>query len=127
MVGMRMRARGHPGRRLADRPDSSSTPHCRLISEPGDDTLVVAIVGELDMAATLKIEPELDRLLAREQARRLVLDLAAVRFLDSAGLGGLLSIRERAGRLGTEMDLVNVSAAVRRILDVSGMGASLRA
>jgi len=124
---MRMRGRGHPGRRLADHPDSSSTAHCRLISEPGDDPLVVAIVGELDMAATLKIEPELDRLLAREQARRLVLDLAAVGFLDSAGLGGLLSVRERAGRLGIEMDLVNVSAAVRRILDVSGMGASLRA
>src|SRR3954447_23777642 len=123
---MRMRGRGHPGRRLADHPDSSSTAHCRLISEPGDDPLVVAIVGELDMAATLKIEPELDRLLARQQAPPLalrpppraareriafVLALAAVGFLESAGLGAVLSTRERAGRLGIEMDLVNVSAA----------------
>src|SRR4051812_50083906 len=107
---MRMRGRGHPGRRLADHPDSSSTAHCRLISEPGDDPLVVAIVGELDMAATLKIEPELDRLLAREQARRLVFDLASVGFLDSAGVGGLLSIRGRVGRRGVWVGVGHVSS-----------------
>jgi anti-anti-sigma factor len=41
--------------------------------------------GDLDMAATFKLEPEVERLLAQDGVRRLVLDLADVRFIDSAG------------------------------------------
>jgi anti-sigma B factor antagonist len=84
------------------------------------------LAGELDMAATFKLEPELDRLLSGREVRRLVLDVANVRFIDSAGLGALLSIRERTKQLGINMTLVNVSDPVRRILDLSGTGAVLK-
>ena len=81
------------------------------------------LAGDLDMAATFRVEPEVDRLLARHAVRRLVLDVADVGFIDSAGLGALLSIRERTKSLGIELALVNVSDPVRRILDLSGMAA----
>ncbi|MGH3337312.1 MAG: STAS domain-containing protein [Propionibacteriaceae bacterium] len=76
--------------------------------------------GDLDMAATFKLEPEVERLLAQDGVRRLVLDLAGVRFIDSAGIGALLSIRERADRLRVEMALTNVPTQVERVLELTG-------
>jgi anti-anti-sigma factor len=55
-----------------------------------------------------------------------VLDVADVQVIDSAGVGVLLSIRERTKQLGIEMTLVNVSDSVRRILDLSGTSAVFR-
>ena len=73
------------------------------------------------MAAAFRFESDLDRLLATPDARELVLDLADVRFVDSAGLGALLSIRERATQLGIDLRISRASNPVRRILAVSGV------
>jgi anti-sigma B factor antagonist len=90
-----------------------------------DASLEVMVAGDLDMVATFRIEPEVERLLAQRGVRRLILNLADVRFIDSAGIGALLSIRERADRLGVEMTLVNVPDPVQRVLDLTGTGALL--
>jgi anti-anti-sigma factor len=89
------------------------------------ESLEVALVGELDMAATFKLESDVERLLAAGEVRRLVLDLEGLTFIDSAGLGALLAIRDRTQDLGIEMALTNISARVRRILDLSGLNAAL--
>jgi anti-sigma B factor antagonist len=85
----------------------------------------VALAGDFDMVATFRVEPEIDRLLAEDGIRRLVVDLADVRFIDSAGVGALLSMRERATRLGVRMTLANVPHPVQRVLDATGTGAVL--
>jgi len=74
------------------------------------------------MAAAFKFESELERRLATANLRQLVFDLAGLTFIDSAGLGALLAIRDRTEALGIGMALTNVSAPVRRILDLSGLG-----
>jgi anti-anti-sigma factor len=48
-----------------------------------------------------------------------------VSFVDSAGLGLLLALRERARARGIAMTVASVSAPVRRILDVSAIGTVL--
>ncbi len=96
-----------------------------LVSRRSERSLELAIAGELDMAATFKLEPELDRLLDAPDVRRLECDLAGLSFVDSAGLGLLLALRERAQDRGIAMTVVNVSAPLRRILVMSGIGAVL--
>jgi anti-anti-sigma factor len=96
-----------------------------VVARHDGDALEVALAGELDMAAAFKLESELDRLLARRAARRLVLDLAELTFIDSAGLGALLAIHDRAQDLGIEFVLSNPSDPVRRILDLSGTASVL--
>ena len=98
-----------------------------LVSRRVDEALELAIAGELDMAATFKLEPELDRLLDAPDLRRLECDLAGVSFVDSAGLGLLLALRERSQDRGIAMSVASISAPLRRILDVSGIGAVLTA
>lgn len=99
---------------------TASNDRFHLASRKDEDAVELRLAGDLDMAATFEVEPEFDRLVAGGDVRRVVLDVADVDFIDSAGLGTLLSIRERTSQLGIDMALVNVSHPVRRILDLSG-------
>lgn len=92
-----------------------------LSSRRHGQTLVLAFAGELDMAATFKLEPQLDRLFDAPDLRHVECDLAGVTFVDSAGLGLLLALQQRARDRGIAMTIVSVSAPVRRILALSGL------
>jgi len=93
-----------------------------LRSEPHDATVDVTVSGDLDMAAAFKFETELEGALAGPDTRAVVLDLAEVTFIDSAGLGALLAIRERANQAGVELAIARVSDRVQRVLDATGLG-----
>lgn len=92
-----------------------------VTSRPDQEAVEIALTGDLDMNATFKLEPAVYRLLTQHGIRRLVVNLADVRFIDSAGLGALVSIRERAQQFGAEVTLANVSDAAQRVLDVTGV------
>ena len=91
-----------------------------LPSQPEAEAVEVVLTGDLDMDATFRIEPGVYRLLTQHGIRRLVVNLAEVGFIDSAGVGALVSIRERAEQFGVEMTLTNASGAVQRVLDLTG-------
>jgi anti-anti-sigma factor len=73
--------------------------------------------GELDVSSAGTLLITLSRL--EEDAH--VIDLSGVTFLDSSGLRALLTAQRRYPHLRFE----NPSDAVRRILDVTGVGPSL--
>jgi anti-anti-sigma factor len=87
-----------------------------------DSAVEVMVTGELDMAAAFKLETEVDALLAAPHVQAVALDLGEVEFIDSAGLGALLAIRDRAQELGVELAIPRISERVRHILDVTGLG-----
>jgi anti-anti-sigma factor len=84
-------------------------------------TLDVTVSGDLDMAAAFPLETRLDALLAEPDMQAAVLDLSQVTFIDSAGLGALLAIRERAQQHGIELTISRVSDRVQRVLDATGL------
>lgn len=96
--------------------------HAGLRTERRGDTVEVVATGDLDMAAAFRFETEIDALLTSGDVKSVVLDLGHVTFVDSAGLGALLSLREQASRRGVELKVSNMSTAVRRILEVTGIG-----
>jgi anti-anti-sigma factor len=49
-------------------------------------------------------------------------DLADTQYLDSSALGMLLLLREHAGGDGSNIQIINASGDVRRILDVANFG-----
>lgn len=57
-------------------------------------------------------------------AGRLLVDIANVRLLDSAGICALVSLRNRAHRAGRRLGLVGASPRVRRLLGYAGLGSA---
>ena len=80
----------------------------------------VGLDGELDVARTLTIDSEL-RAVERRRPHTIVLDLRALRFVDSSGLGRILSAQRRADRGGWRLVVVRGSAPVQRILALGAL------
>lgn len=87
---------------------------------PGD-ALVVRPTGEVDLATSATLRGELTRVCARADGQRVVLDLAEVEFLGSAGLQVLLEVDKLCRRCGLEFEVVNPQLAALRALRVSGV------
>ena len=83
-------------------------------------TAEVALNGDLDMAAAFKLESAIERMVSQHDVDALVFDLGGVGFIDSAGLGSLLSTHERLNDLGIKFEITKPSEAVQRVLDASG-------
>jgi anti-anti-sigma factor len=85
------------------------------------DVATVRLAGELDMGATFSLEPQIDRLLADDEVRRLVVDLRAVTFVDSTGLRLLLEIHQRAERAARELSILRPEPTVQRVFTLAGL------
>lgn len=82
----------------------------------------VALRGELDIAHADELEQAVHELCA-EGARELVVDLAAVEFIDSSGLRALLGAMSFCGEHGCVYLLApTLPQPVRRLFEVAGVG-----
>ena len=84
---------------------------------PGPDGIgVVALAGELDIAATASVRERVD---AAVGGRGLVLDLAGATFLDSSMLKELLRANVELRERGGELVLAAPQGAVTRLLELT--------
>jgi anti-anti-sigma factor len=88
--------------------------------ERGHEWTLLVLGGELDLHCSETLEDALERERMRG-AKRLVLDLQGVTFLDSTALRVLLTARSRLRADHGELVLVAPTRPVRRVLDVSGV------
>ena len=85
---------------------------------PGDDSIMVAVGGEVDVCTEGLLRDALLSIM-REGGPKLLLDISGVSFMDCAGLRVLLTIRRRAELRGGFMRLTAVSRPVRRIIELT--------
>jgi anti-sigma B factor antagonist len=81
---------------------------------------IVHVYGELDVATT----PDLRELLVglvSGGSTKLVLDLDGVDFLDSTGLGTIISALKRARTHGGDLRLVCTQARIARLFEITGL------
>nr|WP_296072439.1 STAS domain-containing protein [uncultured Actinoplanes sp.] len=80
----------------------------------------VALAGECDLA----VSAQLDKVLAAalDRGPLVVVDLAALAFLDSSGVHGLITAHHAARRKGSRLVAVNASGAVATVLELTGVG-----
>lgn len=91
--------------------------------QPG--VLVVRLSGEIDIATT-DFAAESIRAAIAPPARRVLIDVSAVTFCSSAGLGNLVEARQLAGQHGIDLALVGVGRPVDRPLTITGLGRDFR-
>jgi anti-sigma B factor antagonist len=81
-----------------------------------DGALGLAVSGEIDVSTVQELRDALAPLVERAP-ERIVLDLAAVDFMDSSGLAVLVAVASKIPYL----EITNAIPIVRRIVEVTGL------
>lgn len=85
-----------------------------------DGVTVVSLAGDLDFKSAGPVRRALADLLDHGQAK-LVVDLAAVAYIDSSGLGVLVATLKQARGLGGDLRLCALQPDVRSSLVMTGL------
>ena len=88
-----------------------------ILTEKKNDTLVVAIEGRLDTVTAPELDAEI--IAKTEGVTELVIDMAKIEYISSAGLRVLLSAHKRMMKVGS-MQLVNVGDMVMEVFEMTG-------
>jgi len=88
---------------------------------PADGIAVVRVTGEVDVASCGLLRDSLLRIVTDEGFRGLVVNLAAVRFIDSTGIGVLVGVWRRVRATTGRLALAAPAPQLRRVLDTAGL------
>jgi anti-sigma B factor antagonist len=84
------------------------------------DAVVIAPAGEVDLVTVHEVRSALAE--AASEARRVVIDLREVTFMDSSGLRLLVEAQRQSEQDGYALAVVRGPAALDRLFDVTGLG-----
>ena len=100
---------------------SSGDEGVRVVASSDGDLLRVVVEGELDLGAAQHWDATVAPLLGPPCPQQVAVDLGGVEFLDSSGLGLLVTMRQWSDANSTSLRLLNVPRNVARVLDYSGV------
>ena len=89
-------------------------------AERVDDVYRLAVSGELDLATRDTLIDELKHAEASE-AKRILLDLKDLTFIDSTGIGILVEAHQRSATDGRRLRVLVVDGQVRDVLELTGL------
>lgn len=95
-----------------------------LVTSSSPPQLVLS--GEVDISVAPLLRDSGTELAKLVAPGRIEIDLGDVTFIDSSGLGALISVRNAADQCGSTLVLVRVSPAVARFLELAGVRNSFR-
>lgn len=91
------------------------------VNRDGTDAVVV-IEGDFDLQTAHEPYEAVVALLAEGQPlSQVVVDLSAVDFVDSTGLGGLIRLQQEVGRSGVRVRLRGLGHRLRTLFDITGL------
>ncbi len=92
-----------------------------FVCDTAGHILTIRIRGEIDHHTAVAIRQGIDATLYERRPRKLLLDLSAVSFMDSSGLGLIMGRYSVIRELGGELVVWNPSRETRGILTLAGM------
>lgn len=95
------------------------TPELKLETQKKDSETTIWATGRIVIASSATLESTLRDLIA--QGERVVLDLTNVDFVDSAGLGALVTAYVHARRTKCHLKIANPKERIRDLFNRSGL------
>ena len=95
------------------------------VESGAQDNTVVALTGELDMSTRASVDALVQHAL-QAGTRDLTFEMSDVEFMDSQGLYALLGAQETVNAGGGRLQLRAPSAAVRLVIELTGLESRLR-
>ena len=96
-------------------------PQLKLETEKNNSETTVRATGRVTLETSATLESTLRDLTA--EGKRIVLDLTNVDYVDSAGLGALVSVYMHARRTKCDMEIANPKQRIRDLFNRSGLAA----
>ena len=98
----------------------------RILVDTAGSILSVRVRGEIDHHTASDIRRGIDTVLFEKRPKKLLLDLSAVSFMDSSGLGLIMGRYSVMKELEGEMVVWNPSPETRAIMTLAGMERMVR-
>lgn len=92
-----------------------------LCYEKGKGGLIVRLSGELDHSEATRLRVELDALIRDTGAKKLILDLNGLDFMDSSGIGLIIGRYKLMARRGGSVAVLGPDARVDRLFRMAGL------
>ena len=104
---------------IVDRPGTDA-PSLTVSVQPKEQTVVLALSGELDLASCPSLQAAVDAI--DDAFREVELDLTGLGFIDSTGIGEIARMHRRFGPEFRELTVrCRLDGPVRRVLELSGI------
>ena len=97
------------------------TPELQLTSERNGDQVLVRGTGRISAASTDMLQSTIRDLIPG--AKRIVLDLTGVEYIDSSGLGALVSVYMAANRADCILEVANPRQRIRDLFKITKLAA----
>lgn len=85
------------------------------------NTLTAKILGDIDHHLARSVREKIDSAIFEYKPSLVMLDLSAVDFMDSSGLGLILGRYNTCCELGADFKILSPSRNVKRILELAGI------
>jgi len=92
-----------------------------IISNVKDGVLYVKLSGDIDHHSAKTARDSVDNLIRKNNPAECELDLSAIEFMDSSGLGLVLGRYKKLTDMGGKMKIINPSKRVLQILQLAGV------
>ena len=100
--------------------------HCQYETKFCDGLLEIRIMGEIDHHSAVNIRVALDEEICRLRPNKTVMDLGAIEFMDSSGLGLIMGRYSLMQKLGGELTLRSPNERLMKIFELAGLGRLIR-
>lgn len=97
----------------------------KIAVESGDDVAVIRAAGELDLSTVTEMRAAVTEVTDR-RPRAIVFDFRNIAYMDSSGLGILVSAKKRLGNHQGEVIVITQQNSVLKALSLSGLDQILR-
>ena len=98
-------------------PAAIPLPTLQLQTSKTDQAIVVKCNGHLTFDVSANFKNEVKALIP--ETRRIILDLTDLAYMDSSGLGAIISVYVSAKKSGCELRLINFNKRVRDLLGIT--------
>jgi anti-anti-sigma factor len=98
----------------------SHAPELKVETEKTNSGTIVRATGRIVVETSTKLESTLRDLMP--EGKRIMLDLTSVDYIDSAGLGALVSVYMHARRTSCALEIANPKQSIRDLFNRSGLG-----
>ena len=95
-----------------------------ITTQDVNDVKVVRIEGELDTGSSPEAQKQLDQMRA-QGAKKILLDMAKLDFISSAGLRVLLATAQELKQNGGDLRVCSLNESVKEVFDLSGFSTLL--